>query len=283
MEEQEGLNSIIIIDKPAGPTSFQVSDFVRKQLGLSKTSHFGTLDPAVTGVLPVALGRAARLTGYFSKQDKEYVGLMHLHEDIPLEKIEETIKKKFLGRIKQLPPVKSRVKRELREREIKAFELLEKQDKDILFRVECEAGTYIRKLVHDLGEELKVGAHMLELRRIRASIFPEKDAVTLYEFHKAVEEYKQGKQETLKSMLHPIEAITEIMPQAGVNENAVERLKHGSPLFADMIVKSGMFKKRDFIAIMHEKKLLEIAQAEIDSREMKHDKKIIAKPRTVFN
>ena len=82
---------------------------------------------------------------------------------------------KFLGKIMQLPPVKSRVARILREREIKIFEILEQGEdkKDFLFKTEVQGGTYIRKLVHDLGEELKTGAHMLELRRIRAGIFHE--------------------------------------------------------------------------------------------------------------
>ena len=83
--------SIIIIDKPSGPTSFDISNFVRKELNLNKTSHFGTLDPKVTGVLPVALGNAVRLTGYFSSKDKVYVGVMHLHEDIPEKKVRQVI------------------------------------------------------------------------------------------------------------------------------------------------------------------------------------------------
>ena len=119
---------IINIDKPSGPTSFDVSDFVRKELGsigVKKTSHFGTLDPMVSGVLPIALNRACKLTGFFLGEDKEYVGIMRIHEDIPLSKLKEAIKEKFLGRINQMPPVRSRVKRAEREREIKKFEILE--------------------------------------------------------------------------------------------------------------------------------------------------------------
>src|SRR5271157_2346283 len=112
---QELLNfGIINIDKPSGPTSFDISDFVRKKLneiGVKKTSHFGTLDPKVTGVLPIALNRACKLTGFFLGEDKEYIGIMRIHKDIPLEKIKDAIKEKFLGNISQLPPKKSRVKR----------------------------------------------------------------------------------------------------------------------------------------------------------------------------
>ena len=97
---------IINIDKPSGPTSFDISDFIRKKLELRKTSHFGTLDPKVTGVLPIALNRACKLTGFFLGEDKEYVGIMRIHEDSSLEKIEKVIKEKFTGKIKQIPTVK---------------------------------------------------------------------------------------------------------------------------------------------------------------------------------
>src|SRR3972149_2188322 len=97
---------IINIDKPSGPTSFDVSDFVARGLDLRKTSHFGTLDPKVTGVLPIALNRACKLTGFFLGEDKEYVGMMRIHEDVSLEDLKKVIKEKFLGKIKQLPPVR---------------------------------------------------------------------------------------------------------------------------------------------------------------------------------
>lgn len=103
--------SIINIDKPSGPTSFAVSDYVKKQLGLSKTSHFGTLDPKVTGVLPVALCRACRLTGFFIGHDKVYVGILHVNKEQDIKKLQEIINENFVGKIKQTPPVKSRVKR----------------------------------------------------------------------------------------------------------------------------------------------------------------------------
>lgn len=184
---------IINVDKPSGPTSFEVSDFVREKLSLRKTSHFGTLDPKVTGVLPIALNRTCKLTGYFLGEDKEYVGIMRVHEEISLEELKKTIREKFLGKIMQKPPVKSRVKRVEREREVKSFEILEQDGKDFLFKTCVQGGTYIRKLIDDLGKEIKVGAHMLELRRVRAGIFDEGKSVNLYELEKiATELNKKG-------------------------------------------------------------------------------------------
>jgi H/ACA ribonucleoprotein complex subunit 4 len=221
---------IINIDKSSGPTSFSVSEFVKKTLKLRKTSHFGTLDPKVTGVLPVALNRACKLTGFFLGEDKEYIGVMRMHEDIPLEKIRKAIEEKFKGKILQTPPVKSRVKRQEREREIKSFELLEKDGKDILFRSEVQGGTYIRKLISDLGDYLGIGAHMLELRRVRAGIFDEKTIVSLYDFEKAVEEYEKGNEELLKKIIIPGEIVSEVYSIVQINGNCIEKVYHGKPI-----------------------------------------------------
>jgi H/ACA ribonucleoprotein complex subunit 4 len=215
--------SLINIDKPAGPTSFQVSQFVKNTLKLDKASHMGTLDPQVTGVLPITLGRACKLSEYFMHKDKEYVGIMRLHEDISLEKIKEEMPS-FLGKITQLPPVRSAVKRAPREREIKSLVLLEKKSKDVLFKTKVEAGTYIRKLIHDLGEKIG-GAHMLELRRTKASIFGESTAISLYEFEKLAKEKK------LDAHLMPAEeAIKKVLPEVQLSIKLQKDLLNGKPL-----------------------------------------------------
>ncbi|NCN86355.1 RNA-guided pseudouridylation complex pseudouridine synthase subunit Cbf5 [archaeon] len=239
---------IINIDKCSGPTSFQVSEFVKKKLGLSKSSHFGTLDPKVTGVLPVALGRACKLAGYFLGEDKTYIGIMHLHEPIELEKINKAIKEKFTGDIIQMPPVKSRVKRENRTRKIYEFEILEYENQDALFRVKCEGGTYVRKLCTDLGDELGCGAHMLELRRTNAGIFSEHNTnypvVNLYEFEKAIDEYKLGNETRLRNMLIPAEVISELHPFVEIKNEVLKKVLHGSPIHKeDLIGKLPDFKK----------------------------------------
>jgi len=230
---------IININKPSGPTSFDISDLVRKIIGARKTSHFGTLDPKVTGVLPVALNRACKLTGFFLGEDKEYVGIMRIHEDVSFSKIKEVIKKSFLGKIIQKPPVRSRVKREEREREIKSFELLEKDEKNILFRAEVQGGTYIRKLVDDLGRDMGIGAHMLELRRVRAGIFKEDDkkypSVNLYDFEKAVKEYRAGDDKLLRDMILPGEVVMKLFPVVPIKKEYSEKLLHGSPIYLEYI------------------------------------------------
>jgi H/ACA ribonucleoprotein complex subunit 4 len=231
---KESLNfGIIVVDKPAGPTSFSISDYVRKKLGLNKTSHFGTLDPQVTGVLPIALGRACKLTGTFLGHDKVYVGILHTHQEQDIKELQKIINENFLGTIKQTPPKKSRVKRQERERDIMRFELIEESEnkKDFLFISEVQGGTYIRKLCSDLGEKIG-GAHMLELRRIRAGIFTEKQIVSLYDFDKAIEEHKNGNSLELKKMIIPAEtAIKQILTCHEVKSEAILKLKTGKPIF----------------------------------------------------
>jgi len=273
---------IINIDKSSGPTSFDVSNFVRKTLGLRKTSHFGTLDPKVTGVLPIALNRACKLTGFFLGEDKEYVGIMRLHKDIPLEKIKDTIKKKFSGVISQIPPVKSRVKRQRREREIKVFEILEKKGQDILFKVTCQGGTYIRKLIHDLGVELNVGAHMLELRRTKSGIFSEDDekypSINLYDFEKIVKAFQENSEKnesSLREIIIPGEIISELYPITQIKKEYVDKALHGSPIFYDHLedMKEKIKEKR--FCIFEEERFIGIYKVTSEGE-------IFARPEFVF-
>ncbi|HUS49860.1 MAG TPA: RNA-guided pseudouridylation complex pseudouridine synthase subunit Cbf5 [Candidatus Paceibacterota bacterium] len=247
---------IINIDKSSGPTSFDISDLVRKKLNLRKTSHFGTLDPKVTGVLPISLNRACKLTGYFLGEDKEYVGVMRIHKDISLAKIKKMIKEKFTGKIKQTPPVKSRVKRQEREREVKKFEILEKDGQDVLFKAEVQGGTYIRKLCDDLGKELGIGAHMLELRRIRAGIFKEDDkeypSMNLYDFEKAIDGYEKGNEELLRKIIIPAEIVGEVYSVVEIKRESLERILHGQPIYNKNLVKKYDLAKEQIISVFCE-------------------------------
>lgn len=248
--------SIINIDKPSGPTSFDTSDFVKKSLKLRKTSHFGTLDPKVTGVLPVALNRACKLTGYFLGEDKTYVGIARFHEELELKDIEKTIEKNFLGVISQIPPVKSRVKRQLRERKIYEFKLLEKKGKDFLFSAKVQGGTYIRKLIDDLGKELKVGAHMLELRRVQAGIFEEFDkeypAVNLYDFEKAVADYKKGDDKLLRKILIPAEIVSQVYESIEIKKDNLKKIFTGKPIHFEDLKTKKFFEKGKIVSVFCE-------------------------------
>ncbi len=264
---------IILINKPSGPTSFTVSDFVRKELELNKTSHFGTLDPQVSGVLPIALGRACRLAGFFLGENKTYIGILRTHEEISMANLQKIINENFIGRIKQLPPRKSAVKRAIREREVVSFKILEKQGRDFLFETEVQGGTYIRKLCSDLGE-LIGGAHMLELRRIKAGIFSEDKIFSLYEFEEAVKEYKIGNLENLEKMIIPAEkAIKENLEFVEVKKKSLKKLLTGKPIEENDLEK---LPSQNIFAVFSEERFIEIAK--------KTDEKgILARPLFVLN
>src|SRR3989339_415140 len=251
--------SIINIDKPTGPTSFTVDTYIKRALSVNKTSHFGTLDPMVTGVLPIALGRACRLNEYFMHRNKTYVGIMRLHDEVPREKLEEELKK-FIGKITQLPPVRSRVKRQERIREVMSFDIIEIDGKDVLFKTEVQAGTYIRKLIHDLGLAIG-GAHMLELRRTQAGIFSENSKefplTTLYDFDKALEEYKNHNDKPLRKILIPAEVVSLAIPVVQVKSGNLRQLLTGKPLFkTDIADKEEFAKVKDKFAAFFQEQFI---------------------------
>jgi H/ACA ribonucleoprotein complex subunit 4 len=223
--------SIINVDKPAGITSFVCADRVRKIFNAKKTGHFGTLDLRVTGVLPVTLNRACRLSNYFIKKDKEYIGKMLLHKDISEEELKKLMDN-FIGKIMQKPPVRSSVKRVLRERIVNKFRIIKKEGRVVEFDCDVSAGTYIRKLISDLGEKIG-GAHMISLRRIRAGIFTEKVSFKLEDIQDVYNEYKKGNELKLRKILIPAEIIEEILPRVNVKDESMKKLLNGKPLMDD--------------------------------------------------
>lgn len=241
---------IINVDKPAGCTSFDVVDEIRKTFGLRKASHFGTLDPMVTGVLPIALNRACKLTGFFISHDKEYVGEMKIHEDVELDKIKEMIKEKFLGKIIQLPPVKSRVKRQEREREIMKFDILGKNEQILKFHAEVQGGTYIRKLIHDLGQALGINAQMTKLRRVRAGIFSEKDSIGLDNLEKM-------KEKELEKIIIPAEkAISEIYPVVQIKKDNLKQIFTGKPIHNEDLINVEEFDRNQIVCVFSGKRFI---------------------------
>lgn len=229
-------NSLVVVDKHSGPTSHQITAWIRDIFKLKHCGHAGTLDPAVTGVLPVALENATKAMPVLMGLDKEYVGVMHLHKEVPDELLKSSVLK-FVGKIIQIPPVRSAVARRAREREIKFFDILEIEGKDVLFKVGCEAGTYIRKLVHDLGQELGVGAHMSELRRVRAGNFTEDNAHSLVEIKDAYEIWKEGEEKLLRKFLIPIEHAIPDVKKIFIKDSAIDSICHGAPLYSNGIAR----------------------------------------------
>jgi tRNA pseudouridine55 synthase len=192
--------AVLLIDKPSGPTSFDVVEAVRDGTGVQKVGHAGTLDPMATGLLIVLVARrATRLQEAFMHLPKVYEGTMRLGEQTPSHDAEtdvvertdpshvtredvEALRSQFTGTIQQVPPMYSAVKmdgerlyekarrgetvdRPPRQVRIDRFDLIDWAPPDLRFRVECSKGTYVRSLARDVGDALDVGAHLTALRR----------------------------------------------------------------------------------------------------------------------
>ena len=221
---------VLILDKPSGPTSHQATAWVRDALKAESVGHGGTLDPYVSGVLPITLGKATRLTDIVLSSDKEYICLMRLHADRPADRVRKVISE-FIGKIYQLPPVRSSIKRQLRIRTIKDIEVLDICGRDVLFRMECDAGTYARTLCVDIGDVLGCGANMVELRRTRSGKMTESRAVTLHDIKDAYVFWQQnGREDWLRSMIQPMEVLVEPLPKIVVKATAVDAICHGADL-----------------------------------------------------
>lgn len=228
---------IVDLDKPSGPTSHQVASWVKDMLNLKKAGHSGTLDPKVTGVLPIALEDSTRTLQTLLTAGKEYVALMRVHGEVTDDRLKEVLSY-FQGRIFQRPPLKSSVKRQLRIKNIYSIKLIERLGCFILLDVDCEAGTYMRKLCHDLGLVLGTGAHMRELRRIRSGPFTEKDVVTLHDLKDAYEFYlEDGDERRLRECILPMESGVQHLKKIWIKDSAVSAVCHGADLNAPGISK----------------------------------------------
>ena len=250
--EEHISKGVINLDKPSGPSSHEVDSWVKRILHVNKTGHGGTLDPKVTGVLPIGIDTATRVSQLLLPAGKEYVCLMTMHKEMPEDQIYE-IFDQFTGKIYQTPPVKSAVKRELRVRTIYYATIYEIKGKDVLFRVGCEAGTYIRTLCHDIGEALGCGAHMAELRRTRAGPFNERngDLVNLHDLTDAYHFWvEDGDESYLRNAIKPMEVAADHLPQIFIKDSAVEAICQGAKLAAGGIsMLSKGIKRGDLVAI----------------------------------
>jgi len=229
---------VINLDKPAGPTSHEVAAWLKKIMHLTRIGHGGTLDPKVTGVLPVTLEDSTKIVQALLHSGKEYVCVMKLHGDAEEEPVKKVLGE-FENLIYQRPPLRASVKRQLRTRRVYYIDFLEKDGRNVLFKVGCEGGTYIRKLCYDIGEILGVGAHMQELRRSRAGPFVENstDRVTLHDVAYWFAEWEEKKdEEILRKIIQPMEAALALIPKIVVRDSAVDALCHGANLTAPGIL-----------------------------------------------
>ncbi|SMD30442.1 RNA-guided pseudouridylation complex pseudouridine synthase subunit Cbf5 [Picrophilus oshimae] len=247
------LNGFIVVDKPKGPTSHQIDSWIRDITGEPRVGHIGTLDPGVSGVLVMALGKATKLIDIVHRESKEYVSVLRTYDKYDYDSI-KSVFKEFTGKIYQIPPVRSAVSRELRIREIYNLELLEMDEKLVLFKVCCESGTYIRTLCTDIGYVLGSGGQMAELRRTRTGPFDESMCHTLQEVSDAFKLKSMGNEKLFKNIFIPMDFIFIKYPKVIVKETALKNIAHGSDIYpAGIHAITGSPKKGDVVAVYTEK------------------------------
>nr|WP_224268453.1 RNA-guided pseudouridylation complex pseudouridine synthase subunit Cbf5 [Haloprofundus salinisoli] len=234
---------VVNLDKPPGPSAHQVSGWVRDLAGVDRAAHAGTLDPKVTGCLPILTGDATRLAQVFLEGSKEYVSVLELHKPAPSDL--ESVVAEFEGELYQKPPRKSAVSRRLRTREIYELEVLEAKDRQALLRIRCESGTYIRKLCHDIGLALGTGAHMGHLRRTATDPFDDTDLVSLYDLADALAFADEGDESFLRETVAPAERALTHLPSLTIADSAAEQVATGAPVYAPGVLDADDGIERD--------------------------------------
>ena len=253
------MNGVIVIDKPAGFTSFDVIAVVRKLTNQRKTGHTGTLDPNATGVLPVLLGSATRAQDLIVNHDKEYaarfrLGLVTDTLDIWGQIKSESDKRasfeeikallpRFTGEITQIPPMFSAIKQngkrlydlaregkevEREPRSVTVYELeltdFDEEKQEGGLKIVCSKGTYVRTIIDDLGQALGTGAVMTALRRTSACGYTLSDSISLDGLKSLCESGQIGER------LQPVESLFESYPALNVSEKQAVRFKNGGAL-----------------------------------------------------
>jgi tRNA pseudouridine55 synthase len=282
------MDGILVVDKPAGMTSHDVVDAVRRQLKTKKVGHAGTLDPDATGLLVLGVGRGTRLLKWIQAHPKRYratarFGISTSTQDASGEVIdrrdagglsEEDVRaqmKSFTGVIEQIPPMVSAVKvggerlykkarrgeeveRAPRRVTISSFELLSfssEAQAEASFDVECSGGTYIRTLVHDLGEALGCGAHMTQLRRTETGGFVESDAAAL--------------DAVTPDAMRPLVEAVRMFDKLEVGDEAARFASHGRPIPIQIVGSGGTFRDGDVVPLAHAGELIAVYVSQGDA------------------
>jgi H/ACA ribonucleoprotein complex subunit 4 len=271
---------LIPLDKTRGPTSHEEVAWVRRLLEVQNAGHSGTLDPGVSGLLPIGLGRATKAIALLLLFPKEYVAVMRIHSSVPREQVDRVVRE-FTAEIFQKPPQRSAVKRQVRSRTIYEMEVSEQEGNLFLLRCLCESGTYIRKLIYDMGEVLGVGATMVELRRTKVGPLSESQGlVTLHDLNDAVFRMKNGDETRIRTVVRPIESCLDGIKKVVVKDAAIDAVCHGAMLAVPGVVSlSPDISKDDTVVLLSGKgELVALGKAALSTEEVVNSKKGIAFP-----
>jgi len=277
------------LDKPANPSSHEVVAWIRRMLRVEKTGHSGTLDPKVTGCLIVCINRATRLVKSQQGAGKEYIAVVRLHDAIDSEGALRRALDQLTGALFQRPPLISAVKRQLRVRTVYESQLIEyDQERHLgIFRVSCEAGTYIRTLCVHLGLMLGVGGHMQELRRSRSGILSEKQhLVTMHDLLDAQHLYDQQKDESyLRHAIKPLELLLTNYKRLVLKDSSVNAVCYGAKLMLPGLLRfaNGIEIGEEVVLMTTKGEAVAVAIAQMGTADMAHcDHGVVAKIKRVI-
>lgn len=277
------VHGILVLDKAAGLSSNAALQEIKRLFGARKAGHTGSLDPLATGVLPLCLGEATKVSQFLLESDKAYRATIRLgvrtdsgdREGTVIEEAGEVsvseqeladALQKFEGEIEQLPPMYSALKvdgvplykiarkgqtidRESRQVTVYKIELVNFDGVDLVVDIDCSKGTYIRALADDLGQILGCGAHVTELRRTQAGAFSEEDCVTREVLE---EEQKRSGEQSLDRYLLPMDEAISDLPEVVLPSITASCVKNGQAVLVRHLPAEGLvrlYEEEEFIGI----------------------------------
>jgi len=223
---------IILVDKPPGPSSHQLAAWARSMLGIKRIGHGGTLDPFATGLLTLLCGRSTKITAELLRKPKSYFAVIRFKTPVPEDKLKLLVNT-MKGEIFNVPPKESAVKVQVRTREVSESRLVQTEEGDRvhLLSISCEAGTYIRTMVKDLGLLSGIKCELLELHRSKSGPLEDKMACSMQQLADAVFLWKEHDDPRgLERLVCPVETVLNDIPRIAVKDGAVSALSHGAPL-----------------------------------------------------
>ncbi|MEE2812190.1 MAG: RNA-guided pseudouridylation complex pseudouridine synthase subunit Cbf5 [Candidatus Thermoplasmatota archaeon] len=275
---------MIVIDKPSGPNSHQVSAWARDLLNLEKLGHGGTLDPFATGVLVLLCGRSMRLTKKVLNHDKVYVCVLRAKQSFDRDALERCLSQ-LSGQVYNVPPEISAVKVQVRSRRMQST-LIDVDGCDAVIHVDCESGSYIRTLARDLGLLIGHPIELKELRRTQSGRFNESHSVTLQHLTDALWLWKEkGDENAMRKILAPIESLVSELPQIIIKDGAASAMAHGATLLRPGLVSiDSNLIRGDLVRVMTMKGELVATATMLTRAEMVEEMQTgdIAKPEAVF-
>ena len=278
---------VILVDKPRGPTSHQLTAWAREMLEIQRLGHGGTLDPFATGLLTMLCGKATRLTEMVLTGDKKYVALLRFGRVVDSAELGDLLSS-LNGEIYNVPPLESAVKIRVRTRIIHEMKILD-QDADsnlVVLTITCNAGTYIRTLARDIGLLLDTTCELTELHRNQTGAFGQSNACTMQQLTDAVFLWKEHDDDrALRRLIAPVESILGDFPRIVVKDGAAAAISHGAALARPGVVSIDEGIERGDLVVLETLKGEAAALAETNSgvskiQSMEHGE--VARPRVVL-